>query len=75
MTATHSRSSTPSVSPVLYLAFELSAGRWVLASTTASGQRIRLVSVPAGDTERVLAEISRAKVRLGLPGNTPVLSC
>jgi transposase len=75
MTATHSRNSTPSVSPVLYLAFELSAGRWVLASTTARGQQPRLVSVPAGDTERVLAEIARAKTRFRLPADTPVFSC
>jgi hypothetical protein len=67
MTATHSLDSTASVSPVLYLAFELSAGQWKLASTTARGQRARLVSVPARNTPRVLVEIARAKSRFGLP--------
>ena len=59
MTATHSLDSTASTSPVLYLTFELSNGQWKLASTTARGQAARLVSVPAGDKERVLAEIAR----------------
>jgi transposase len=75
MTATHSLSSTTSVTPVLYLAFELSAGQWMLASTTARGQRARLVSVPARDTAQVLAEIARAKTRFGLPASTSVFSC
>jgi hypothetical protein len=61
MTATHSRNSTAAVSPVLYIAFELSTGQWKLAWTTARGQRARLVTVPARDTARVLAEIARAQ--------------
>jgi transposase len=75
MTATHSLNSTASTSPVLYLAFELSNGQWKLASTTARGQAARLVSVPAGDKERVLAEIARAKSRFGLPSSAAVFSC
>jgi transposase len=75
MTATHSLNSTASTSPVLYLAFELSNGQWKLAFTTARGQAARVVSVPAGDMERVLAEIARAKVRFGLAESTPVFSC
>ena len=39
MSATHSINSTGSVASVLYVAFELSAGQWKLASTTARGQR------------------------------------
>jgi transposase len=75
MSATHSLDSTASVSPVLYLAFELSAGQWKLATTTARGQRARLVSVPARNTPRVLAEIVRAKSRFGLPSSAAVFSC
>ena len=45
MSATHSLNSTASVAPVLYVAFELSSGQWKLASTTARGQRARVVSV------------------------------
>jgi transposase len=75
MTATHSLNSTASTSPVLYLAFELSNGQWKLAFTTARGQAARVVSVPAGDMERVLAEIARAKRRFNLPSSAAVFSC
>ena len=75
MTATHSLNSTASVAPVLYVAFELSNGQWKLASTTARGQAARVVSVPAGDLERVLAEFARAKSRFGLPSSAAVFSC
>jgi transposase len=75
MAATHSRNSTPSVEPVLYIAFELSSGQRKLASSTGRGQRARIVSVPAGDTARVLREIARAKARFGRPENTAVVSC
>jgi transposase len=60
---------------VLYLAFELSSNQWKMATTTARGQKARLVSVPARDTARVLREIGRAKVRFGLPSDTAVFSC
>ena len=75
MTATHSLNSTASTSPVLYLAFELSNGQWKLASTTGRGQAARLVSVPAGDQERVLAGIVRARSRFGLSSSAAVFSC
>ena len=75
MTATHSLDSTASASSRLYLALELSSGRWKLASTTSRGQVARLVSVPARDTVRLLAEIARAKSRFGLPSNATVFSC
>jgi hypothetical protein len=47
MSATHSVNSTVPAASVLYDAFELSAGQWKVAWTTARGQRPRLVSVPA----------------------------
>jgi transposase len=75
MAATHSLKSTASAAPVLYLAFELSAGQWKLASSTARGQRARVVSVPARDTARVLKEIARAKARFGLAESAAVFSC
>jgi transposase len=75
MSAIHSVDSTVSVTPVLYLALELSSGEWKLASSTARGQRSRLVSVRARNTEGVLSEIDRAKTRFGLPGSTAVFSC
>jgi transposase len=75
MVATHSLDSTQSVGPVLYIAFELSSGQWKLASSTARGQRARIVSVPAHDIARVLREIARAKARFELPESTTVVSC
>jgi transposase len=75
MAATHSVNSTPSVAPVLYVAFELSNGQWKLASSSARGQRARIVSVPARDIKAVLREIARAKARFGLPENAEVFSC
>jgi transposase len=75
MLATHSIDSTVSVTPVLYLALDLSGGEWKLASRTARGQRPRLVSVRARNTAGVLSEIERAKTRFGLPANTAVFSC
>ncbi len=75
MAATHSVKSTPSVAPVLYVAFELSNGQWKLASCSARGQRARIVSVSARDTAAVLREIARAKKRFGLPENAEVFSC
>ncbi len=75
MAATHSVKSTPSVAPVLYVAFELGSGQWKLASCSARGQRARIVSVPARDTAAVLREIARAKKRFGLPENAEVFSC
>jgi len=75
MAATHSLKSTASAAPVLYLAFELSAGQWKLASSTSRGQRARVVSVPARDTALVLKEITRAKARFGLAESAAVFSC
>jgi transposase len=60
---------------VLYLASGLSNGQWKLASITARGQAARLVSVPAGDKERLLAEIARAKSRFNFTSSAAVLSC
>jgi hypothetical protein len=75
MAATHSLDSIQSVRPLLYLSFELSNNQWKVASTTARGQKRRLVSVPAGDRDQVLREIAGAKKRFDLPRNATVVSC
>ena len=75
MAATHSLNSTASFAPVLYVAFELSSGQWKLASTTARGQRARVVSVQARNSAAVLREIARAKARFGVPESAGVFSC
>jgi transposase len=75
MTTTHDSQFTTSVEPVLYLAFELSANQWKIASTTTRGQKPRIVTVTAGNLAQVAKEIVRAKHRFGLPENAAVLSC
>jgi hypothetical protein len=75
MTATHSLNSTRSLGAVLYLSFELSSNQWKIASTTARGQKARVVSMPARDMAQLLREIARAKVRFGLPRDAAVFSC
>jgi hypothetical protein len=49
MATTHSVNSIRSAGPVIYFSLELYNSQWKLASTTARGQKPRLVSVPAGD--------------------------
>jgi hypothetical protein len=62
MSATHSLNCTASLAPVLCVAFELSSGQWKLASTTARGQRARVVSVQASNTAAVLSEGKRTRM-------------
>jgi transposase len=60
---------------VLYLAFELGWTSWKLAFTVGAGQKPRLRSIPARDTDALLLEIGAAKTRFGLPDEAPVISC
>ena len=64
---------TPTIN--LLLAFELGERSWKLGFTTGLGQRPRIRQVPAGAVDQVLEEIARAKRRLKLPDDTPVISC
>jgi transposase len=75
MSATHSTDSTPATAPVLYLALELSWTSWKLAFTVGAGQKPRLRSIPARDTDALMLEIQAARRRFGLPEDTPVISC
>lgn len=61
------------VEAVLHMAMELSAQKWLVAFS--DGGRRRQVTVPAGERERLLAEIERAKTKLGLPPQARVVSC
>jgi transposase len=70
-----STAATPITTTNLLLAFELGERTWKLGFTTGFGQRPRLRQVPAGAVDRVLEEIARAKRRLKLPAETPVVSC
>jgi transposase len=72
----HSQGTTPlRIVPTLYVAFELGGTTWKLAATTGPGQAPRLRTVPARAFERTLGELARAKARLHLPADAPVVSC
>jgi transposase len=75
MSATHAAQSHTTAAPVLYLALELSWNAWKLAFTVGPGQKARLRTIPARNTDVLLAEIAKAKARFGLPDDTPVASC
>ena len=57
------------------LALELGERTWKLGFTTGIGQRPRVRQIPAGAVDRLLAEVTRAKARLGVPAAAPVVSC
>jgi len=75
MSATHASQSNTTAAPVLYLALELSWNSWKLAFTVGHGQKARLRTIPARNTELLFREIDKAKARFGLPDDTPVASC
>ena len=59
----------------LLLAFELGERTWKLGFTIEIGQRPRVRQIPAGAVERVRDEVRRAKRRLGVAADAPVVSC
>jgi hypothetical protein len=63
------------VEPTLLLAFELGERTWKLGFTTGLGQRPRRREIPARAIDRVVEELARAKPRLRVPADTPVVSC
>jgi transposase len=75
MTATHTTHSTANAGPVLYLGMDLGENSWTLGFTVGMGQRPRLRTIRARDTETLLEEIKKSKRRFDLPEETPVLSC
>ena len=67
-------SESPARTPLL-LAFELGQRSWKLGFSVGLGQRPRLRQIPAGAVGVVANEIARAKARLALPSDAPVISC
>jgi transposase len=59
----------------LLLAFELGQRSWKLGFTVGMGQRPRIRQIPAGAVSALATEIARAKQRLGLASDAPVISC
>jgi transposase len=74
-TATHRVEPQTACPPTLFLAFELGVNQWKRGFTTGAAQRPRERQVPAGDCQRVLEELQRAKHRFGLPEEARVVSC
>ena len=73
ITMTHTHAS-PAPSPLL-LAFEWGERSWKLGFSMGPGQRPRLRQIPAGAVSVLRDEIARAKARLALPCDAPVISC
>ena len=59
----------------LLLAFELGQRSWKLGFTVGFGQRPRIRQIPAGAVDVLMREITAAKKKLGLPPDSPVISC
>lgn len=59
----------------LLLAFELGQRTWKLGFTVGVGQRPRIRQIAARAVDRLADEIARAKARLDLPADAPVVSC
>jgi transposase len=59
----------------LLLAFELGQRSWKLGFTVGMGQRPRIRQIPAGAISALATEIERAKKRLSLPSDAPVIRC
>jgi transposase len=57
------------------MAFELGQRAWKLGFSAGGGQRPRVRQIPAGATAIIAQEILRAKVRLQVPVDAPVISC
>ena len=83
MTATRKRHSMkltpvldqPKATGVLYLAFELGWNEWKLAFATGPADNPRLRSIGGRNSEAVLQEIAKAKLRFGLAADAVVHSC
>ena len=67
--------TAPARAAVLYLAFELGWGEWKLAFSTGPRANVRLRTIAGRNTQALVEEIAKAKKRLGLPKDAPVVSC
>lgn len=74
MTATRSV-GIGSAAGTLYLAFDLGGNGWKLAFATGPAEPPRLRTLGARDLPALLQEIAKAKQRLGLPEDAPVVTC
>jgi transposase len=71
--ATMTRSSESNAA--LLVAFELSERTWKLGFGSGGDRRQRFRQIAAGALDRLVEEVARAKARLGLTADAPVISC
>jgi transposase len=74
-TATTQGQSYHTAGSTLYMAMEISEGKWKLGLSTGAGQKGRERNVRAGDLEGLKREIASGRRRFGLPEGCRVLSC
>ena len=74
-TATASTIQITSPVPVLMLALELGEEKWKLGFSSAFGQAPLVRDIGSRDKKCLMAEIERAKKKLGLPATARVVSC
>jgi len=67
--------ATTTNSGALYMALELGADKWVLASATQAAEKPRFRTVPARALGKLAEEIGKAKARFDLPQDAPVHTC
>lgn len=75
MTETTRTTECSAARATLYVAFELGSKHWTLALSIGAAQRARVRRMPAGDLATLQREFDLARVRLGVPLDTPVRSC
>jgi transposase len=61
--------------PALYVAVELSATRWHLASGVGVATPVRRKTIEAGDRGALQRELAQARARFGVAADAPVRSC
>ena len=72
---TANRPGQCSATSSLLVAFEVGERSWKVGCVGGLGERPRIRTVAAGAVSEVLEEVARAKRRVGLPVDAPVISC
>jgi transposase len=67
------RKKNNTIESLLYMAFELSEGKWKLGF--CDGNKMRFKSIAARDTEQIQEEIGKAKKRFKLADDVRIVSC
>jgi transposase len=74
MTAAKRQHSKKSVK-TLYVAFELGSQEWKMAFGSEAADNPRFRCIKGDDTNAVLREMAKSKIKFGLPADAPVVCC